>query len=149
MIEVIKLAPPPSSFSSSFFFFFFKSSGVSKGYPFAAAAINMTRVVAQTFGLVGPAGNVTSFKEHKKVRSFVRLSFRPSFHPPVFPSVFFSLFHHHCHFRNPSTPPPPLLSSSPLITTHHHSTLTVIITNTRPFGGFPRRLGSCSVSDLD
>jgi hypothetical protein len=37
-------------------------TGISKVYPFAAAGINVTRVVAQVFGLVGPAGNKTPFE---------------------------------------------------------------------------------------
>jgi len=35
-------------------------------YPFAAAGINVTRVVAQVFGLVGPAGNKTPFEHEAK-----------------------------------------------------------------------------------
>jgi len=41
-------------------------TGVSRAYPFAAAGINVTRVVAQVFGLVGEAGNKTMFADEKK-----------------------------------------------------------------------------------
>ena len=41
-------------------------TGISKVYPFAAAGINVTRVVAQVFGLVGPAGNKTPFENESK-----------------------------------------------------------------------------------
>lgn len=42
------------------------ATGVSKAYPFAAAGINVTRVVAQAFGLVGAAGNKTEFRQTTK-----------------------------------------------------------------------------------
>ena len=43
-----------------------EADGVSKCYPFCAAGINVTRVMAQAFGLVGAAGNKTNFSSQLK-----------------------------------------------------------------------------------
>ena len=42
------------------------ATGISKAYPFAACGINVTRVVAQAFGLVGAAGNKADFSKEKR-----------------------------------------------------------------------------------
>jgi hypothetical protein len=43
------------------------TSGISKAYPFAAAGINVTRVLCQAFSLIGAAGNQNrGFREEKR-----------------------------------------------------------------------------------